>query len=768
MKCINGSRSIGAFAMVLLLSLITFAQKVSGSTAGDARAGASASTKRHLIETYGKLPISFEANTGQTNNEAKFVSRGSGYALFLTRNGEAVLALQGPASKKTKEKATGALTSKFESLSGPRTMFVLKMKLIGGAFKPEANGLEQLPGHVNYLIGSDPKKWRTNVPTYARVNFHDVYPGVDLAYYGNQRQLEYDFVVAPQADANSITMAIAGAELSVDGQGNLILKNANKEIRFQKPVTYQEVAGVRSEIPSAYVLKGPHRVGFQVAAYDRSRPLIIDPVLAYSTYLGGSFSDNANGVAVDAAGNAYLTGTTNSPDFPTTSGAFETNALPPCSGGGFCQRDAFVTKLNADGSALVYSTFLGGSSQWNFGNAIAVDAAGNAYVTGKTCTTDFPTTSGAFQTANRSRNFGYGNAFVTKLNADGSGLVYSTYLGGSGAYPGQQGWQCNYSDTGFGIALDSTGNAYVTGNAGSIDFPTTPHAFQTSFQGLSPCCTHTSNAFVTKLNAAGSALVYSTYVGGTGGWDAAFGIALSPGGAAFITGFTNSPNFPTTPGAFQSVVSNGYHAFVSKLNPVGSQLVYSTYLAGSGPQDTGLAIAVDSNQDAYVTGNTFSVDFPTTPGAFQSLPPGGGSDGFVTKLNDQGTGLIYSTYFGGLGYDNGNGIAVDSAGDAFVTGYTSSINFPTTVDAIQLTTGGGPSDAFVMALNPQGTGLVYSSYLSGGGGGNAAYGIALDTAFNAYVVGWTQSPNFPTTSGAYQTVLKGSNNAFVTKISGIK
>jgi hypothetical protein len=425
--------------------------------------------------------------------------------------------------------------------------------------------------------------------------------------------------------------------------------------------------------------------------------------------------------------------------------------------------DTFVTKLNPTGSALVYSTYLGGSTN-NYGQAIAVDSAGNAYATGYTDSSDFPTTPGAFQTIFRSA-FSF-NAFVTKLNPSGTGLVYSTYLGGHGGFASQRG-EKRGGDQAHGITVDADGNAYIAGSTDSRDFPTTPHAFQPT----NPAATNNSfppisNAFVTKLNPTGSALVYSTYLGGFFG-AGALGIALGPGGSAYIAGGDAGTDFPTTPGAFQTVFPGGGRAaFVTKLNPVGSALMYSTFLGGSTGQDGSFAsaIAVDKAQDAYVTGVTSSTDFPTTPGAFQSVSSGG-FDAFVTKLNDDGSGLVYSTYVGGNFDDNGSSIAVDSAGDAFVTGTTGSRDFPTTADAMQPALGGSFAfNAFVLALNPQGTALVYSSYL-GGNNFDLGMGIALDPSFNAYVTGIADSSNFPTTPGAFKTT--GGGNAFVTKIANI-
>jgi hypothetical protein len=412
-------------------------------------------------------------------------------------------------------------------------------------------------------------------------------------------------------------------------------------------------------------MKGKRQVGFRVAAYDPSRPLIIDPVLAYSTYLGGSGDDFGLGIAVDGAGSAYVTGQTLSTNFPTTSGAAQTTKA-----GGFS--DVFVTKLDATGSAFLYSTYLGGSD-FDFSLGIAVDGAGSAYVTGATRSTDFPTTSGAAQTTNA----GSVDAFLAKLDATGSALLYSTYLGGSS------------DDGGRGIAVDGAGSAYVTGDTSSTDFPATSGAAQTTNAGG-------QDAFVTKLNASGSALLYSTYLGGSSG-EVGQGIAVDGAGRAYMTGSTQSTDFPTTSGAAQTIYAGGFFdAFVTKLDATGSVLLYSTYLGGSG-DDVGLGIAVDGAGSAYVTGQTFSSNFPTTSGAAQTTHAGGIADAFVTKLDASGSALLYSTYLGGSGFDIGQGIAVDGAGRVYVTGDTSSTNFPTTSGAAQ-TTHAGSFDAFVAKI----------------------------------------------------------------------
>jgi hypothetical protein len=430
-----------------------------------------------------------------------------------------------------------------------------------------------------------------------------------------------------------------------------------------------------------------------------------------------------------------------------------------------------VTKLNPGGSALVYSTYLGGSGH-NDGNSIAIDAGGNAYVTGATNTSDFPITPGAFQPIFRSMLNGGFNAFVTKLNPSGSGLVYSTYLGGSGGYHGNFG-QSLGGDQAYGIAVDPQGNAYVTGSTTSRDFPTTLGAFQTTNHATNQISG--TNSFVTKLHYTGMLLIYSSYLGGSSNSDSASGIAVDAGGHAYVAGGTCSSDFPTTPGAFETVAPVKTYpscasAFVTEMGQNGSELIYSTFLGGS-HGDSASAIAIDSDGNAYVTGGTGSSDFPTTSSAFQSVFPAKtysySGSAFVTKLNNTGTGLVYSTFAGGSGQDGATSIALDSAGDAFLTGSTNSSNFPATANAIQPALSNSIGDAFVLGLNSQGSGLVYSSYLGASDGSTLGAGIALDSSSSVYVTGTTMSTAFPTTPGAFQSTApqpSGRESAFVTKV----
>jgi len=948
-------------------------------------------------DSFGRLPLSFEVNQGQTDARVKFLARGQGYFIFLTNDGAAF------------------------SLGGSE----LHMRLQDAATAPRITGVDQLPGKVNYLVGNKSSDWRTNIPTYERVRYEQIYPGVDLFYYGNQRQLEYDFVVQPGASFKQIRLAFEGAgKPRLNRRGDLIIKSGAQEISLLRPKAYQDINNKRREVSVRYSLKTRGEVAFQVGNYDKSQPLVIDPLLVYSTFLGGSGLDAGESVAVDSSGNAYIAGQTTSLNFPTNSPQQATN-------GG--QTDAFVAKLNAGGSALIYSTFLGGSTT-ETATSIAVDNTGNVYLTGQTDSINFPVLNALHPTLN-----GGSDAFVTELNSAGSGLIYSTYLGGGGGEGGKS------------IAVDNSGNAYVTGSTSSTDFPTTnplqanrsghaifkttngagnwagsdlglaaaivfdfafapndssimyaaaetglfkttdgganwgsvpstptllinklaidptnsaiiyaaatggmfkstdggntftainngffgsgriilvdpvtpttlyatssasgngvfksvnaganwtptfinnvailnglaidPNAPATLYaatdRGLSKSTNSGGNwtalnfglgfnarassvvvdktnsdvyaativgllksvnggtnwtnisttlgfaparvvldptnssiiyvttvqgitrtidggatwtvsntgfpntqvlslvinptqpatlfigtfsgpdAFVTKLSAGGASQVYSTYLGGQVD-DQALSIALDGSGNAYVTGSSTSSDFPTA-NAIQAV--NVFtDAFITKLNASGSALVYSTFLGGDGV-DVGRAIALDTSGNAYVAGSTNSQTFPVVNAFQPQVTPGFQNDGFVAQLNAAGSALVYSTYLGGQGVDDCEGIAVDNAGSAYVTGTTNSADFPTLAPLQGTLNGEFSSDAFITKFAPNGSGLIYSTYL-GGAGSDSGDGIAVDSSQNVYIVGSTSSTNFPTVN-PLQPVIGGSFDAFVAKL----
>ena len=695
-------------------------------------------TRARVSEAYNRLPLSFEENRGQVDKEVKYLVRGSGYTLFLTPT-EAVLALR---QNDPKEAAPTDVPnpSSIPTKSQPAMMSALRMKLSGANQSPAIRGESETGVKVNYFRGNDPKKWQAGVTRYERVRYTQVYPGVDMIYYGRQQSLEYDFEVAPGADARRIALEFTGAErVEIErATGDLLLKIAGMEVRQHKPVSYQEVGGGRREVASRYVMKGERKVGIEVGDYDHTKRLVIDPVLSYSTYLGGSGVEFSYSIAVDAAGHVYVTGVTDSADFPAL------NQYQIVTGAG----DAFVTKLdtNASGAAsLLYSTYLGGSSG-DYGIGIAVDAAGHAYVTGYTDSADFPTLN-QFQTDPDGINT---DAFVTKLDTNASGaasLLYSTYLGGG------------EGDLGLAIAADAAGHAYVTGYTESFDFPTL-NQYQAD-QNI-------KDAFVTKLdtNASGAAsLLYSTYLGGSGD-DIAYGIAADASGHAYVTGYTLSTNFPTL-NQFQTYQGD-YDAFITKLdtNVSGTaSLLYSTYLGGSTAVEIGIGIAVDASGIAYVTGLTSSSDFPTLHPYQTSLGGNGNADAFVTKLDTNASGaaaLLYSTYLGGPSVENGLGIALDAAGHVYVTGYAGSSNFPL-LNEYQTDQPG--VDAFVTKLDTSASGtasLLFSTYL-GGNDDDWGTGIAVDAAGHIYVTGYTASNDLPT-HNQYQTDQPGYD-AFVMKIT---
>ncbi len=682
---------------------------------------------------YGKLPYTFEANGGQADAAAKFLARGPGYSLFLTP-GEAVLSLNTSRPNQAPRLRPGARPEPMlaptpaaapEPPAAATPPAVLRLSLVGANPEPVIHGEAALPGKVNYLRGKDPAAWRTGLSTYAKVRYEGVYPGVDLVYYGTQGQLEYDLVLAPGADPKVIRLAFAGADqIRLDDTGNLVLTLGEQQVIQHTPRVYQETNGERTLVPTRYVLADNQQVSLAIGDYDAGRALVIDPVISYSTYLGGSGMDEGYSIAVDGVGNPYLTGYTDSTDFPTR------QALQPDFGGG--SYDAFVVKLSADGGTLIYATYLGGSD-FDIGTGIAVDSAGTAYLTGWTNSTNFPTRQAP------QPDFGGGpyDAFIAKLSADGAALVYASYLGGS------------ESEEGAGIAVDGAGNAYLTGWTRSSDFPT-HQALQADFGG------GTTDAFVAKFSADGAALVYASYLGG-GSFDSGNGIAVDGAGNAYLTGATN--NFPTHRALQPDFGGGSIDAFVAKLSADGATLVYASYLGGSGDED-GTGIAVDGAGHAYLTGFTASRDFPTRD-ALQRDFGGGWDDAFVAKLSPDGANLHYATYLGGSDDDYSAGIAVDAAGDAYLTGSTASIDFPTR-DALQSDFGGW-DDAFVAKLSADGAVLLYASSL-GGDGLDRGTGIAVDRAGSAYLTGYTLFGAFPTRR-ALQPDTGGNYDAFLTKIA---
>ncbi|HYP29055.1 MAG TPA: SBBP repeat-containing protein [Blastocatellia bacterium] len=707
----------------------------SGRAASRGRSPQARPLARAAGEVYGRLPLAFEANRGQHDRSVKFVSRARDYMACLSASG-ATLSLRGDGEARLEVIFAGANTA------------------------PRVSGLDELPGKTNYLRGRDPAKWRRNIPNYSRVRYHEIYKGIDVVCYGNQRELEYDFIVAPRAATRAIRLRFDGAsDVKLDAQGDLILRTSAGELRQRRPVAYQQVGGERREVAAGYVIGGDGEVSFQIGAYDPARPLVIDPVLSYSRRFGGGGFDQASAIAVDKDGNSYITGLTTSADFPTA------NALQPSLRG---PTDAFVIKLNAEGDGVLYSTFLGGTGV-DVGRDIAVDKAGNAYVTGSTTSANFPTTPGAFQTAHRDGLLGSDDAFVAKLNASGNGLAYSTYLGGSRALNSAA------NDRGLAVAVDSKGGAYVAGTTFSLDFPVR-RALQPRFNlsetgGFFLCFTTAvpsipaSDAFITRLNPAGSRLAFSTYFGGTGSEEIR-DIVLDSSGNVCVAGRTCSPNFPRV-NATQTIYGGGISdAFVSKLSASGRSIIFSTYLGGSG-EDIANGVAVEPEGNVGVAGETDSSDLPTTGGALQpklggSVIFGSADEGALweaartglpnsdisvvevdpanssviyagTEFTLNGSGLFKSTDRGATW--NRTGLTQTSVRSLFIDPRMPSTLYAATTAIIRKSTDGGatwtslsPLEPFAelmeeMAVDPQNSSVIYVS--TGGAAGDVIFPSGL-------------------------------------------
>jgi beta-propeller repeat-containing protein/centrosomal CEP192-like protein/HYDIN/CFA65/VesB family protein len=691
---------------------------------------------------YGDLPLSFEENRGQTDARVKYLARGKGYTLFLTPD-ESVLAFRyfvETPDGKTASPAAPAIGPK--SKKGKWSQAVLDLQLTGARSHAKIQAIEPLPGISNYFIGNDASQWRTGIPNYRKVVYRNVYPGVDAAYYGNPGMLETDFIVAPGANPGAIEMRVSGAQkIRVDESGDLILETEAGEVRLHKPVAYQEAGGARHEVAGGYRLRGEDRIAFSVGAYDRKQPLIIDPTLTYSTYLGGSGGDQATSVAVNGAGEAFVTGFTSSPNFPT-----KTPIQSGLGGGGAATENAFVSEFLADGSALVFSTYLGGGAS-DQGFSIALDSTGDPYIVGAAQSSDFPLQN---PLANQNAMTGSQCGFVTNLTNNGTTLFFSTYLCGG------------TDDAATAVALDVNKDIYVTGFTESANFPTV-NPVQASLAGG-------QNAFVMELAPAantppnGSSIFFSTFFGGGG--DFANGIALDANANIYIAGFTPSSVFPTK-NPVQANLNGSTNAFIAeiKLSPAaGNSTVYSTYLGGS-TNDSANGIAVDAAGNAYVTGTAGSPDFPLV-NSLQA--PDAGGDPFVTKIAAGGGTLDFSTLFGGGG-DSARAIALDSSNNIYIAGSTPAADFPTRLP-LQADLPGFSSVGFVAELKTDGSDFIFSSYFGGSftlsGGADTANGIAVDSNGNIYLAGAAGTVDFPTVNPFQATLQSQSQtNAFVAKIA---
>jgi hypothetical protein len=666
------------------------------------------------------MPLSFTKNVGQWDERVLFRANSGGATVWFTSEGvyyQLVKRTAGDTDKGRRPIETGPEKPREES--DRLEQLVIKAVLVDASPTSEVYGEGSMEYKCNYFIGNDPSKWQTDVPNYQSVVFKDAYPGIDLKYSANDDgKLEYEFIVSPGADISKIQVRYKGVEfVSLNESGELVVETNWNSITQGKAIASQSEGDTRTMIAGTYRLLDHNTFGFWRPEGSGSRSLVLTgPTLVYSTYLGGNGYEEVFGIAMDNGGSVYVAGTTESTNYPTQN-PYQTDQY---------EKDVFVTKLNNSGNGLVYSTYLGGTNSWDYGRGIAVDANGNAYVSGCAFSSNFPTLN-PYQTFQ-----GNGDVFVTKLSVSGNALVYSTYIGGSG------------KDWANDITLDVGGNAYITGGTESTNFPTL-NPYQTNQD--------TSDVFVTKLNSSGSGLIYSTYLGGNG-VEYGLSVAVDTAGFTYVTGWSSSSNFPTH--SPYQLYSGNMDAFVTKLNTTGSSLVYSTYLGGNGDNELGWEVVPDLQGNAYVAGWTNSTNFPTL-NPYQTYQ--GGYDAFVTKFNSSGTGLIYSTYLGGSDTDDACGLAVNANGNAFVVGETYSTNFPTRY-AYQTDQGGG--DAFVTELYSSGNGLIYSTYL-GGSLDDWAFKIALGTNGTTYVTGGTRSVDFLALN-PYQTN-QDTTDVFVVKLN---
>ena len=695
-----------------------------------------------IMDSYGKIPLAFTANIGQADPHVSFTTRGVGCSMFFNSTGTTFLL-----SRETAASVAGRSLQKKAALDGDikkkmdqdreYESFAVKTSFVGASENPDVNGEGRLSWNNNYFMGNDHSKWRTDIPNYSKLRFSDVYQGIDLVYYGNKNRIKYDFIVKAGEDPSKISVKYdlgdnGGNSISINAKGQLEISTPLGVIIEEKPLCYQMIGGKKIPVDISYNIidRSDNIFGFKIGEYDTTEDLTIDPELIYSTFLGGSNIDNGYAIAIDSTGNAYITGSVNSTEYPTTAGAFDLSQ-----NGDY---DVFISKLNSTGTALVYSTYLGAGNA-DYASDIALDSSNCAYVVGNTSSMNFPMINGMFDTSINSTM----DAFITKLNASGNALVYSSFLGGSA------------NDTAEGVVVDSLGFAYVTGITYSSNYPVISGSYDITFNS-GEC-----DAFLTKVNATGTALIFSTYIGGNS-YDYAYDLTLDSSGYIYVLCTTYSANFPVTSGSYDTSQNGNYDIAVTKFNTAGSALVYSAFIGGSS-YEVGNGIAVDSSGNVYITGQTYSSDYPVTTGAYDTIFNGGDYDAFVTKLSPTGISLIYSTFLGGSVTEVGNGIAVDSSGNAYVTGHTYSSNFPTTSNGYDTSFNGGDYDAFITKINQAGNALSYASFL-GGSGVDSGYGLAVDSGENVYIVGSTRSSNYPVTAGVADSVFNGVCDVFVTKL----
>lgn len=682
------------FVFFLLMLILLFAGNISSASTGVGNA-----QNPDIKAAYLNLPLHFIRNEGQLDSKVLFYEKGIERSTYFAKDGI------------------------YLSLMKKDDAEYLKISPVEGNLETKVSGENIMPGIVNYFAGNEQRKWKTNMPVYRQITYRNVYKNIDIKYYGNNSQLEHDIMVMPGGDPSQLKFRCAGITgLLINDAGDLVIAQNNRELRHRKPYIYQEINGKRIEIQGSFHLYDKNTYGFQVASYDKDHTLIIDPVLEYSTYLGGSDLEWGYDLAIDNTGNVYIAGFSSSMDFPVQ------NAVQPKYGGG--NWDVFVAKIDPAGKGLIYSTLLGGSGH-DSAKGIAVDSSGNAYISGYTKSEDFPV-KGAIQP----KAGGKSDAFLVKLNPDGNALVYSTYVGGSDDDEANQ------------IALDPAGNVYITGDTSSADFPL-KNALQPKIGGK-------ADAYVTKINPAGDAIVYSTYFGGTK-IERGSSITIDVSGNACITGDTASPDLPVK-NALQPKLSGKIDVFVAKINSAGDNLVFSTYLGGS-DYDEAYGIASDPSGNIYLSGNTDSKDFPVQ----YPLQPkhAGNYDVFLTKINSAGDKIIYSTFLGGSDKDENYALALDKADNVYLTGYTVSDDFPLKNPLNQKEAGKG--DAFISKIDSTGKLLLYSTYM-GGSRLDFCSGIAVDKEGSVYLTGYTASPDFPL-KGSFQSNIKGARDAFASKLN---
>jgi hypothetical protein len=693
-------------------------------------------------------PMFFEPGLVRTGGLTNFVARGPNYQIVVSPADVNFILHrpQSPPERNSLRREESICLRNAEAR-------IVHMSFSSANSQANIFGTAEMQGKVNYLVGNDPAQWRTQLPTFASIKVEALYPGVDLVYYGNHGQLEYDFTVAPKADPSRISFHFDGADkLAVNAQGELLVSLGDAQLSQHRPLIYQLIRGARHEITGGYQLKDTNIVSFTIGPYDHDWPLIIDPVFSYATYFGGNAGDTGLAIKVDSDGSVYLAGETLSTQFPAAAAG---NPFQSQMHGGSVSGDAFVAKLDNTGLKLLYFTYLGGSAD-DGAYDLAIDTAGNTYITGFTVSADFPTKNALFSQINGTQDPNFHvypvEAFVAELNTNGSALVYSTYLGGSA------------SDVGSSIALDPLGYTYVAGYTFSTDFPLV-NPLQRLLGGA-------SDAFVAKFVPGGTSLVYSTYLGGVG-TDQGEGIAVDAAGYAYVAGSTASADFPITSSASQTnlngpsgVKSTVFDAFLTRIAPDGTALVYSTFLGGTN-NEFGYRVAIDGSGNAYLAGTTQSADFLRTNSVNLPIGEDGTNalnfDAFLTKFDPTGA-VLYSAQFGGTDNDVAWGVAVDDTGRAFLVGITLSTNFPV-VNPFGLfrAANSGAKDVFVVAFDTRAASVLYSGYL-GGASDDFGYAITVDSEANAYISGMTLSSAFPTTAAPLQGTLMGSGDSFIVKI----